>query len=219
MLRTSCWVVLYMLSACTPELQSFPDLAYPPVTVTEGKSTTFMLGIGTGHPDADVRGTFNPQNGVVSIAPLEFDLKPPAFREAITVSASHDMDTAKNDTIDIDPTIYGDIGSYFPVSIVDADAMNLDASPWNLALAPTETSSFGVRLTQPPSGPIDVSIESNDPSIAVVTPTVIDFAPTNYSVSQNVTVMAIGQGIVGISLLPANGISSERVVVTVSAAQ
>ena len=142
----------------------------PSLTVTEGESTTFLLGL-EGGPMRGVTGVFYqgaascPMGAKVSFEPCSFDFSSSAdYPISVVLNAASDADTT-NEEIDVSVYLSGEAAAPdadLAVFVVDRDALNVAASTWTLTLAPSSSAEFFVRLTQPPNTPVSVDLRSRN---------------------------------------------------------
>jgi hypothetical protein len=174
-----------------------PTLVFPhPLTITEGATTTFALGLINGpRSDVDISilqgNDYCPTGTALSFAPCRFTPSSDHYPVGITMMATKD-DDAVDDMLEAFVYPAGTISALdhdLWVYIVDTDALNVVASNWSLTLAPGATTSFEVQLTQPPAAPMMVAVQpGNDDGLLQLTPTSLTFDATTFDVPQTVVV-------------------------------
>ncbi|MDB4959908.1 MAG: hypothetical protein JWO36_7477 [Myxococcales bacterium] len=101
------------------------------------------------------------------------------------------------------------------VYVIDIQSQNAIASNWNITMAPSSTTTFGVQLTQPPTAPVTVTLSFVTNPVIDVAPTSLVFGVADYNVLQPVTVTSHAVGTTPIELSPTNNITPRVVVVSV----
>ncbi|MEE2903460.1 MAG: myxococcus cysteine-rich repeat containing protein [Myxococcota bacterium] len=129
-----------------------------------------------------------------------------ATPQVVNITAQHDSNlTDTNSQISLSG---GSLTKTLTVHIKDDDDQVISLNPPNITTAEEEQETIQVALDFVPRGPVTVSVASNDPQRARVTPSTISFTPSNYSVAQNVVV----------NLLRDSDLTANAVNVTVSGA-
>lgn len=189
----ACWLLLVCIGCDDgPSEPVVVPLVGPGlVTITEGRSTSFTLGL-TSLARGDAHGEVLPQvaGHVMTSTPDFFSLNAATPSAVITVAANRSPDaTNANGTVDFYHP--GAIAGESPTAglmVVDTDALNFDASNWNLSLSRSETSTFSIRLTQPPAAPVSATLSVE--GVLVATPSTLTFSPSDYATPHVVTVTA-----------------------------
>lgn len=125
--------------------------------------------------------------------PDHFSLDAATPSALINVAASSTPDTTSaNGSIDFYHP--GAIAGESPTAglmVVDTDALNFDASNWNLTLSRSETSTFSIQLTQPPAATVSATLSVGiSAGVLVASPTTLTFTPSDYAMPHVVTVTA-----------------------------
>jgi hypothetical protein len=218
---------LLAVVACGPEPTNPdypPEILPSPLAVTEGTSTTFLIGL-EGGPQDQAYGTFYlgtsicPSGTKIVFSPCGFNLTPsgdyPATAKVVAVSDPDALDE------DIRATAYlNGSGSTpdadFVVHIVDVDAVHVAADPWYVLFANGE-ATFGVRLTQPPTATVTVDVKPQIVGSQLqLTPSTLSFDASNFDVLQPITVSGsvdLRYQSERIALMPSDGGPTELVYV------
>jgi len=191
-----------------------PALVFPrPLTITEGATTTFGLGMIDGpRSDVDISilqgNAYCPTGTALGFDPCRFTPSSDHYPVGITMMAVKDDDAVD----DMRDAVFYPAGTIsapdhdLVVYIVDTDALNVVASNWSLTLAPGATTSFEVRLTQPPTAPMTVAVQpGNDDGALELTPTSLTFDATTFDVPQTVVVSGTISESREVYLTPAGG--------------
>lgn len=191
-------IFIALLAACSGAPQPAPATAVPQlkvrgeVVVTEGESTTFSIELVDGPPKAALRGhvDLGAYSDKATITPSEFELSPTQYSAAMTITGTVDADS-NDESFDMFAKLDGASSAQpFPVLVIDRDSQRPIPSTWKIAMNPSTTASFAVRLTQSPSTPISISVQSADNESAFASPQTLTFSDADYSVPQTVTVTA-----------------------------
>ena len=115
--------------------------------------------------------------------------------QTVTVEAAEDSDTLAGEAVFLHTASGGDYDAVMgevAVAEVDNDAPALMVSETMVEVAEDAgDASWTVVLTTEPSGPVTVSVFTDDSTIATVTPLSLPFGPTTWNIPQTVTVTAV----------------------------
>jgi hypothetical protein len=167
-----------------------PHIVYPhELTVTEGSSTTFVVGLDRGEDYA--RGMTYLDTTSITITPPRLTLSPTVPSQMFTLTALAD-DNTLDEMSSIPFRIQGTTTEASPtvkVRAVDIDAPNYVASNWNVRVPANGSATFDVTLSQPPSAPITVAptLSPDDAMHVAVSPASLSFDASNYTTPQTVT--------------------------------
>ncbi len=200
------------------------DIVFPKiVTVTEGGSTAFRVGVAP-VPISELGGVVNTaDSSVASVTPDQFVASASADPVMMTLYGTDDM---MPDALNRGTTFTGHMDGDDAQSggglalVVDKDSLNVIADPWWVIMTSASTATFDVRLTQPPSSSMTVTLElgSDSTSSTIITfePTTLVFGPTDYNVPQSVTVTSGSlSGTASIGLRPPSPVLPQGVFVVI----
>ena len=181
-----------------------PDarVAVDGLSVAEGLAGELRVRLGL-EPDVDIDVTVTIEGSPpgVSVTPqtLTFTDGNWDTPQSVTVTSADDHNT-DNETFTIVLTAAPAPGDWLPflrvdVTVVDNDLPQLVVGPRSLSVeeggAPAE---FHVRLTVAPSFIVAVTVVSDDPAAAGISPTSLTFTPTDFDISQTVIVTGTDDG-------------------------
>lgn len=156
----------------------------------------------------------------VSPATLTFTSTNWATPQNVTLAGVRSAGTT-NRTASATLTAPGIATASVPVTIVDVDVQSLSIAPTSLTL--TEGGASGtvaVKLTQAPTADVTVSVVSENPGAATVSPATLTFTPASYATPQNVTVTPVrdANAVVDTAAIAfsAPGLTTQRANVTVN---
>ena len=166
------------------------------VTVTEGQSTSFTLGLaslsgGTAAGLISISG-FDPMPGVdhPTVSPPDFDLTSGDPSTLVTVDSYSNPGVAdESGSVDIH-FVGRDDASVMYLNVVDKDALNFEASSWDIPLSASATTTFSVRLTQMPASEVHASLSFGSGYTVTGSPATLTFTSSDYADPHVVTVTA-----------------------------
>ena len=111
--------------------------------------------------------------------------------QVVTLAAAGDADTA-NDSAEFSITSTGLATQKLSYTAIDAGGQSLILSSTNLNINEGGTNTFTVRLQDPPSGNVNVTVSrtAGDSDISVTGGTALTFTPQNYATPQTITIAA-----------------------------
>lgn len=200
-----------------------PGLRHPiQLYVTEGLTTTFVVGLAPGETSAHLQ-TIYPK-GTVVLDPHGLSLSLATPVQTYTLTALPD-DDAMNYQGFIELHYPGTIAGESPrtrITVVDTDATSVVASNWNLVISAPGMATFDVRLTRPPTEAIEVTLQvlcnclgmiPVDPASIELSAASLTFTPENYDEAQTVTVRRLADVDASIELVPTGGLFKAAVLV------
>ena len=175
-----------------------PDarVAVDGLSVAEGIAGELFVRLGLEPAvDIDVTVTIEGSPPGVSVTPqtLTFPVDDWDTPQRVTVTSPDDHNT-DNETFTIVLTAASAPRDWLPflrvdVTVVDDDLPQLVVGPRSLSVEEGGTAAeFNVRLTVAPSFVVAVTVVSDDPAVAAVSPASLTFTPTDFDISQPVTV-------------------------------
>ena len=161
--------------------------------ITEGASQFVDVNLAF-MPQADVVvALVSPDTTAVQVQPATLRFTPANYgaRQQMTVEAVQDVDAAR-EIVPVTLTSVGIPMATVTVTTTDDEDQGLSVSPTNVTTTEGGASAqVLVRLTQPPAGPLTVSVTSADELAATVSPATLTFDATTWETPQAVTVTPV----------------------------
>ncbi|MBF2754540.1 MAG: autotransporter outer membrane beta-barrel domain-containing protein [Gammaproteobacteria bacterium AqS3] len=175
------------------------DISRTRLRVTEETAGTFSVKLRVTPSQNVTVSLTSADTSSVTVSPssLTFSTSNYDTTQAVTVTAVDDADLDSENvnialsTVSASGSNYNDVTGEVAVSVVDNDAAIFELSATKLTVAERNTDSFTVKLRQPPSGSVTVSLVSSDTSSVTASPSSLTFTTSNYDTEQTVTVAAI----------------------------
>ena len=163
------------------------------VSLTEGATGTFTVQLSqlpSGTVTVNV-ASMSPLVATATPATLTFTTVTWNVAQTVTVTALADDDVA-NGAGSIALTATGLTPRSVAVSVTDDDVQSITATPTSLSV--TEGGVAGVanvRLAFRPAADVTIAVTSQNPALATASPATLTFSPSNYMVTQAVSVVAV----------------------------
>ena len=128
--------------------------------------------------------TLDPATGQITVAAganLDYEI---AHQHHLRVRASHPTPGQSDDHI-IDAVIN------VVINVINVDDPNISFVPDSLTVPEGDMKPYMVTLQAEPAGPVTVTLTSEDPEAATVSPTELAFTPENWDTQQRVTVTGV----------------------------
>lgn len=160
------------------------------IDVTEGDTAQVSVHL-TAQPSGSVTvmvGTADAATATASPTMLTFTAATWNLDQAVVVSGTDDADIT-DDTTELQLTGTGLADVAVPITVSDDDVLGILPSTTNLgAVSEGASTTFTVRLTQLPTGPVTVGVASSDTLLLTVSPASLAFTTANWNTAQTVTV-------------------------------
>ncbi len=162
------------------------------IALVEPNTDTFTVSLAFNPVDDVVVNLASSDVGAVTVTPatLTFTAANFATPQTVTVGAVDD-DDINDETATINVTGAGAMPAAVTVDVDDQDVQALVLSATTLAVTEGGNATFTVRLQANPVTPTSVTLVSNDPGAATVSPTTLNFNATNWNQEQTVTVTGV----------------------------
>ena len=172
-------------------------LAPATLEVTEGETGTYTVVLGGGRPTGNVTVSINvPDTSVATTSHSSLTFTPQNYDTAqtVTVTGTHDTDSANEDAMNIGHTASGggfDITTTpqnVAVTVTDDDTPRLVLDKTELTVNEGGTGTYTVRLNTQPTGTVQVAVTSAEVTHATVDKSSLTFTTENWNSAQTVTV-------------------------------
>lgn len=160
-------------------------------TFTIGEGNTAQLGVNLAfQPQANVVVTLtssDPAASVVAPTQVTFTSENYAVAQVVTITAPHDVNVT-NGAATVTLAAPGLNNALVNITITDDDTQAIVAAAANVAVVEGANATLGVTLAFQPAANIVVTVASSNVQGATAAPATLTFSPTNYNVTQNVTI-------------------------------
>ena len=177
-----------------------PDLVLSSTsaTLTEGgEAATFTVALATQPTGAVTVMLSNPDEGAVTVNPVELTFTPSDWNTAqpVTLSGVQD-DDALDETVTLTHTAlgggYDGVGADFTAAVSDDDVPALILSPTSATLTEDgEAATYTVALATLPTAAVTVTVSNPDEGAVTVSPVELTFTPGDWSTAQPVMLDAM----------------------------
>ncbi|HTJ42147.1 MAG TPA: Ig-like domain-containing protein [Kofleriaceae bacterium] len=159
------------------------------VSVNESASTTVgvtLRYIPSGNVTVNLASS---DTAVATVSPTTMTFSPGNYNvaQSVTITGVKDANAAP-DTASVSLTSAGVTAASIAVTVNDIDTLGFTTAPSSVTVAEGGTQPYTVTLTAQPQGNTTVTLTSNNPNAATVSPGTLTFTTSNWNAPQTVTV-------------------------------